>query len=330
MRRRDFITIVGGAAATWSFAAQAQQPNQMRRIGVLLNFAPTDSEAQLRLATLQRKLSSLGWREGQDVQFEVRWGAGNVDWLRTLAKDLVASQPDVIVAHTTPATLAVARETRSIPIVFVNVADPIGDHFVASFVKPGGNITGFTNLEFSLGGKWLELLKKLEPATKRIALMFNPDVTPFAEHIVRSAKAAGPKLGLTPFATPVRHISEIENVISNLNRETDSGLVVFPDSFLAFNREKIVSLISSHRIVAIYPFKYWTETGGLVSYGSETSELYRNAAYYVDRILKGEKPADLPVQAPVKYELVINLKTAKALGLTVPPTLLASADEVIE
>src|SRR5215510_7383044 len=252
MRRRDFITLVGGVTAAWSVGAQAQQPNRMRRIAVLLNFAPTDPEAQLRLETLKQKLSSLGWKDELNVQFELRCGAANVDQLRTFAKELVASQPDVIIAHTSPATAAAARETKLIPIVFINVSDPIGDHYVASFAKPGGNITGLTNIEFSLGAEWLELVKKIAPATKRVALMFNPDVTRYADHIIKSAEAAGPKLALTPFATPVRNISEIENVILMLACEADSGLVVFPDSFLTPNRERIISLISIHRIAAVY------------------------------------------------------------------------------
>ena len=330
MRRRAFITLFGGVAAAWPLAARAQQGERMRRIGVLMTFGEGDSGGQARVAAFREGLQKLGWEEGRNISIDPRWAPANVASIERLAKELVALQPDLILSNNTPTTAALLQQTRTIPIVFAVVSDPVGSGFVASFSRPGGNVTGLTNIQPTMPGKWLELLKEIAPRVNRAALLFNPATATYADHYVNSFKAAAASLGVDAVIASVRDRSELESVISAQAREPNGGLVVMTDSFTSTHRAEITSLAARYRLAAIYPFRFFAELGGLMSYGNDLLDSFRQAASYVDRILKGEKPADLPVQAPTKLELVINLKTAKALGLDLPPTLLARADEVIE
>ena len=331
IRRREFVILLGGSAATaWPFAARAQQPERVRRIGVLMGFAESDPEAQARVAAFREGLQKLGWTERRNIRIDTRWAGLDVEAMQQFAKELVALQPDVILAHTTPATLAVHQETRAIPIVFVQVADPVASGFVASFSRPGGNVTGFTTVEPTMGGKWLEVLKEIAPRVTRVAVLFNPATAPYSELYLNSFKAAAASFGVEAIEAPVRDASTLESVIAAQARKPNSGLIVMPDIFTTGHRAEIILLAARYRLPAVYSFRYFTEIGGLLSYGNDPLDLVRRAATYADRILKGENPSELPVQAPVKFELTINLKTAKALGLDSPPTLLARADEVIE
>jgi putative tryptophan/tyrosine transport system substrate-binding protein len=332
MRRREFITLLGGASAAWPLAAGAEQLGRMRRLGVLTTFSVGDSLAEGWLAAFRKGLEELQWRDGRNVQIEYRRAAGDANRLQAFAKELVAPQPDVIFAVTTPAVAALLRETRAVPIVFAQVSDPVGSGFVASIARPGGNVTGFTNIniESSIGGKWLELVKQVAPAVRRVAMIYNPPTAPFASYYLRPFEAAAPAFGVQTSVAAVDNDVDIENVLDVLAREPGGGFVVLPDTFTGIHREQIVSLASRYRLPAVYPFRWFTEIGGLLSYGLDSDDMFHRAASYVDRVLKGEKPADLPVQGPTKFELIMNLKTAKALGLEVPPTLLARADEVIE
>jgi putative tryptophan/tyrosine transport system substrate-binding protein len=329
VKRRQFITLLGGAAA-WPIAARAQQGDRMRRIGVLMSLAETDPEAQARIAAFRKGLQTLGWAEGRNVRIDIRWAASDAGLMQRFAKELIALQPDLILSHNTPTTASLLQQTRTIPIVFVIVSDPVGSGFVASFPRPGGNITGFTNIEPTMAGKWLELLKEIAPSVARVALLFNPATTPYAEYYLGPLKAAAASFAVEAIAAPVRDAPGLESVVAAHAREPNSGLLVMPDSFMNVHSADIVSLAARHRLPAVYPFHFFAEGGGLLSYGNDLFDNFRRAADYVDRILKGEKPADLPVQAPVKFNLVINLKTARTLGLDVPPSLLATADEVIE
>jgi ABC-type uncharacterized transport system substrate-binding protein len=330
IRRRDFLTLLGGAAAGWPLAARAQRGERMRRIGVLMATAETDPESPSRVAAFQHGLATAGWITGQNVRIDYRWASGEPTRIQVLARELVESQPDVILASTTPSTAALMKETRTIPIVFVVVSDPVGSGFVASIPRPGGNITGFTNIESSLGGKWIQLLKEIAPRVTRVALMFNPETAPFAAFYLRPIETAAPSFAVEPIAKPVRTDSEIESAITDVGRESSSGFIVLPETFTTVHRKSIISAAARNNVPTIYPFRYMASDGGLIAYGVDLVDLFRRAAPYVDRILRGANPADLPVQAPIKFELVINLKTAKALGLQAPPTLLATADEVIE
>ena len=330
MKRRKFITLLGIAAA-WPLAARAQQLNQTRRIGALMGPAENDPEAQSEITAFRRALQDLGWTGDRNVRIAYRWAAGDSDRMRTFAKELVALQPDVILAANTPVVAALLRETRTIPIVFVRVADPIGDGFVPNLARPSGNVTGFAFFEPSLLTKWLGLLKEITPRITRVTAMFNPATAPSGGlHFLRLAEAAAPSLAVELDAGPVHDVAEIERVVAAVAREPNGGLINLPDVFLNVHRELIIELTTRYRVPAIYQYRYFVTGGGLISYGPDVIDQYVRAASYVDRILKGEKPADLPVQAPTKYELVINLKTAKALGLDVPPMLLGRADEVIE
>jgi putative ABC transport system substrate-binding protein len=329
MKRREFITLLGGAA-TWPLAAYAQQGEQMRRIGVLMGYAENDSEAQAWVGAFREGLQKLGWTEGRNIRIDTRWASDDAEAMQRFAQELVALQPDLILSQTTPTTTALLQETRTIPIVFTMVADPVGSAFVASLSRPGGHVTGFATLEGSLGGKWLELLKEIAPRVARVALLFNPATATFAEYFLVPVKAAAASLGVEAIVAPVHAMSELESIIATQAREPNSGLVVLPDSFLQVHRAEVTSLAARYRLPAVYPYRQFAELGGLLSYGTDRLENWRRAAGYVDRILKGEKPADLPVQAPSKYELVLNLKTAKALGLDVPWILQQRADEVIE
>jgi putative tryptophan/tyrosine transport system substrate-binding protein len=330
MKRREFITLLGGAAA-WPLAAGAEQPDQVRRIGVLMGYAESDSDARAWYAAFREALQKLGWTEDRNIQIDTRWATpDDSESMRRLAKELVAPQPNVILSSTTPTTTALLQQTRTIPIVFAIVADPIGSGFVASFARPGGNVTGFTFTEPTMAGKWLELLKEIAPRVVRVAMLFNPVSATYADYWLNPFKAAAPTFAVEAIAAPVRDSSELESVIATQAREPNGGLIVMPDSFTDAHRVEITSLADRYRLPAVYPFRFFTEIGGLLSHGVDRTDNFRRAATYVDRILKGEKPADLPVQAPTKYELVINLKAAKALGLNVPDKLLALADEVIE
>jgi putative ABC transport system substrate-binding protein len=330
MRRRAFITLLGGAAAAWPLAARAQQAERMRRIGVLMSASEHDPEYQADMAAFREGLRKLGWTDGRNIRIDTRWGAADAESMQAFAKELVALQPELIVSQSTPTTAALLQETRTIPIVFAQVVDPIGSRFVASLARPGGNATGFVNLEPTMAGKWLELLKEIAPRVKRVAILFNPTTAPFAEYFLNPFKAAAPSFAVEATAAPVHDASAIEAVVAALAREPNGGLIVMPDSFLNAHRAEVTSLAARHRLPAVYPFRMFAEGGGLLSYGNDVLDQYRRAATYVDRILKGAKPSELPVQAPVKFELVINLKTARALDLDVPVQLQQRADEIIE
>jgi putative ABC transport system substrate-binding protein len=329
VKRREFITLLGGAAA-WPLAARAQQPERVRRIGVLMGWSDMDLEYRARLAAFQEALARLGWMDGQGLRIDVRWTLGDPKRAQFLAKELVELKPDVILSASTPATAALQHETRTIPIVFVVVSDPVGSGFVARLPQPGGNLTGFINIEAALGSKWLELLKEAASRLKRVAAMFNPETAPGnGTYYMDSFMAAARALAVEPVVARVRSDAEIEAAIALMGRE-DGGVVVTSDSFMAVHRATIIAAAIRNKVPAIFDNRAFAPEGGLISYGVNTTELFRRSADYVDRVLRGAKPADLPVQTPTKYELAINLKTAKALGLTVPPSMLAVADEVIE
>ena len=331
LKRREFITLLGGAAAAWPLAAHAQQPERMRRIGVLMGYPESDPEAQAFIAAFRDELKKFGWTEGRNTRIDTRWATlANADLMQQFAKDLVASQLDLILSSTTPTTAALLQQTRAIPIVFVIVADPVGSGFVASFPKPGGNVTGFVVSEGSLPGKWLELLKEIAPRVNRVAFLFNPATAAFAEFYLNPFKATAASFGVKAIVAPIQDTSELESVVATQAREPNGSLIVMPDSFTTAHRVQITSLAARYRLPAVYPYRFYAEIGGLLSYGIDATDNFSRAAAYADRILKGEKPADLPVQAPTKYELVINFKTAKSLGIEVLPSLLARADEVIE
>jgi putative ABC transport system substrate-binding protein len=328
--RREFIVTLGSAVFAWPLAARAQT-ERMRRIGVLMSYAESDSDAQAWYAAFREGLQKLGWTEGHNTQIDTRWATpDDAESMRRFAKGLVALQPDLLLSSTTPTTSALLQQTRTIPIVFAIVADPIGSGFVANFARPGGNVTGFIFTEPTMAGKWLELLKEIAPRITRAAMLFNPTSATYAEYWLKPFKAAAPSFAVEAIAAPVRDRSELETVIAAQAREPNGSLIVMPDSFTDAHRVEITSLAARYRLPAVYPFRFFAEVGGLLSYGVDRTDNFRRAAAYVDRILKGEKPAELPVQAPTKYELVINLKTAKALGLEIPPKLLALADQVIE
>jgi putative ABC transport system substrate-binding protein len=330
LRRRELITFLGGTAA-WPLGARAQQPERLRRIGVLLAFDETDPEAKGQLSGFTHGLSELGWAEGRNLRTDIRWAGDNVNRMQTFARELVALQPDVILAYTTPATAALQRETQTIPIVFTVVGDPIGAGFVAGLPRPGGNITGFITTEASMAGKWLELLTEIAPGLKRAAMMFNPDTaSDHGSYYLPSFEAAAQSVKVAPIAAPIHSDVEIEAAITELGREPGGGLVVMPDAFTLVHRAPIILAAARHNVPAVYSRKVFAKDGGLLSYGLDQADLFRRAAPYVDRILRGAKPSELPVQLPVKFEMFINNKAAKALGINVPVTLLALADEVIE
>jgi putative tryptophan/tyrosine transport system substrate-binding protein len=330
VRRREFITLLGCSATAWPLAARAQQGERVRRIGVLMGgFVANDPEGQARVTAFQGSLQGLGWVGGRSAEIEYRW-APTTDLMQTYAKEIVEWQPDVILGQTTPAVGALMRATPTIPIVFVQVNDPVGQGMVQSLSNPGGHVTGFSAFEFSLGSKWLEILKEIAPHVARVAVIFNPKTAPYFGSFLRPLEAAALSVAVESIATSVHDAAEIERGIALFANVPNGGLIVLPDTFTLVNRAQIIALANEHRLPAIYPFRYHAVDGGLVSYGIDTIDLYRRAASYVDRILRGAKPADLPVQQPTKFELAINLKTAKILGLTFPPGLLATADEVIE
>jgi putative tryptophan/tyrosine transport system substrate-binding protein len=330
VRRRQFLTLLGGALADQVIPANAQEPVRVRTVAALMGFA-NDAEAKARTEAFEKGLESEGWSLGQNLRIEYRYAEGDSIRMQALAKELVELKPDCILGQSTPVAAALMRATRTIPIVFVAVSDPIGSGFVASLARPGGNLTGFTVLHASVAGKYLEILKEMVPQLARAAIMYNPNSVPdagkfFSHPFIESAT----KLKLRPITAEVHYPSQIENAVKNLGTESGSGLVVVPDNFMSVHRDLIISLTAQFRIPAIYPYRYFAEAGGLVSYGVHAIDQFRRAAEYVSRILRGAKPADLPVQAPTKFELVINLKTAKALGLVIPRILLAGAEQVIE
>jgi putative ABC transport system substrate-binding protein len=329
MRRREFITLLSGAAV-WPLAAQAQQTDRMRRIGVLMGYAENDLEAKAWIKGFVEGLKKLGWIEGSNVWIEYRWAAGNVEQLGSYGAELISLKPDVILAGSTPALAAVYQRTRSVPVIFVNVADPIKQGFVSGLARPDGNVTGFTSLEFSMGSKWIETLKEISPSLARAALMFNPETAPYFPAFLGSIETAASSFAVKTIVTPVHDAADVERAISTFAHELNGGIVVVPSTFTTIHRQLIIEQAARHRLPAVYGFSYYAYSGGLISYGINVRDMYSRAASYIDRIFKGAELADLPVQAPTKFELVINLKTAKALELTVPPTLLARANEVIE
>jgi putative ABC transport system substrate-binding protein len=329
MRRRDFLKAIAGSAATvWPLVGRAQQGQRMRRIGVLMNLAADDKEGQARLIAFVQALSDLGWKNASNVQIDTCWGAGDTDRFHQCAAELVALAPDIILAASASTMDPLLNRTRSIPIVFAQVPDPVGSGYVASLAHPGGNVTGFTQFDFGIAAKWLDLLKTIEPSLRRAIVLRDVDTTGAGQF--GAIQSAAQSIGIEVIPTGVRQTSDIENAIVEFARAPKGGLVVTGSAPAAAHRDLVIMLAGRHRLPAIYPFRYFAHSGGLLSYGPTTIDPYISAAGYVDRILKGEKPANLPVQAPTKYELVINAKTAKQLGIDVPPTLLATADEVIE
>jgi putative tryptophan/tyrosine transport system substrate-binding protein len=328
MRRREFIAGLSGAAA-WPLAARAQRPDRVRRIGALMLRDENDPEGKRHYSAFTQALADLGWHDGRNVRMDLRWGGGDINRMRALARELVGLQPDIIVASTTPVTAALQRETRTIPIVFVNVSDPVAKGIVAALNQPGGNITGFGYLEPSLGGKWLELLSGIAPGLKRVAIMFNPDTAPVSA-FMPSFKTAARSLKVVPIVASVHDDVEIEAAIVRLGREPGGGLVVMPDTFTVSHRAPTILAAARNNVPAVYGISEFVKDGGLLSYGVDLADTWRRAATYVDRILRGAKPAELPVQMPRKFEMVLNLKTAKALDLAVSPLIRLRADEVIE
>jgi len=329
MRRRDFITLIGGAAGAWPLAAHAQQPERMRRVGVLTNLSQGDPEDQIRNAAFLQELQPLGWTVGRNVQIDYRWGAGNTDRNRKYAAELVALAPDVILATGSPALDPLQQATRTVPIVFVQITDPVGAGYIESLARPGGNLTGFAIMEYGAGGKWLELLKEIAPDVKRVSVLRDFATTSGVGQFA-AIQSVAPSLGVELRPVGVRDPAEIERTIDAFARDPNGGMVVTASGLAIVHRKLIIALAARHRLPAVYAQRFFVTEGGLISYGHDTIDPYRRAASYVDRILKGEKPADMPVQAPTKFELLINLKTAKAMGLAIPPAVLARADQVIE
>jgi len=332
MQRREFITLIGGAAAsTWSLVAHAQQSDRVRRIGVLMAHAETDPEYQDYLAAFRETLKSFGWTEDRNVKIDTRWGALDDEEVRLRsANELVALQPDLIISQNTPPTASMLQQTHTIPVIFIIVADPVGSGFVRSLARPGGNATGFTIMEPTTAGKWLALLKEIAPRINRVAFSFNPATTPYRDVYLKPFKAAALSLAVEAIAAPVHDVPDLEAILAEEARRLNSGVIIMPDGFMNVHREEVVSLAARYRVPTIYPWRYFTELGGLLSYGNEQRDSFRLAATYADRILKGEKPGELPVQAPTKFELVINMRAAEALGLDVPLHLQQLADKIIE
>jgi putative ABC transport system substrate-binding protein len=330
--RRKFIAALGGTAFAWPLAARAQQPKRVRRIGVLMSRAADDPEGRAQLGAFVQGLQEAGWADGRNVEIAARWAAGDAGQYRKYAAELVALEPDVLLAVSTPAVTALQQASRTVPIVFVGVSNPIGSGFVESFSRPGGNITGFTNLEATIGGKWLGLLKEIAPSIKHASMLFNPETANAGASggvYLQSIEAAAHVLSIELIASPVHNPADIDDVFAGIAKSPDGGLIVMPNAFIFKNRERIVAQAARFQIPTVYPLVMFVKAGGLLSYGVDALDGFRRAPPYVDRILKGEKPANLPVQAPTKFELVINLKTAKELGLTVPQSLFTTA-EIIE
>jgi putative tryptophan/tyrosine transport system substrate-binding protein len=327
MRRREFIGLLGSAVAAWPLASRAQP--SFRRLGVLIGTEPTDAEGAARLAALRKALGLLGWKEGSDLETRVWWSTENTD-IETVATQIVQLKPDVILSNGTPATISFQRQTKDIPVVFTMVTDPVGQGLIKSLAQPDANLTGFTNFEFSMGGKWLGLLKEVSPTVAHVAVLYHPQTAPYAASFLKPLKAGAAASSVQVQPAEIQDASDVERVIATLPTNSNRGLVVIPSVFMSEHRDLIVAAAARHAVPAIYPFRFFATAGGLIAYGADGVDLHSRAASYVDRILKGAKPAELPVQQPNKYELVINRKTARMLGLDVPATLLARADEVIE
>jgi putative ABC transport system substrate-binding protein len=327
MRRRDFIKVIAGSATAWPLIARAQQEEKIKRIGALIGYAEGDPIAKSRVAAFVQGLQQLGWMEGRNLKVEYRFAPGDVHRMRTFAKELIALKPECILTNTTPVTAAVQRETQTVPVVFNLVSDPVGSGFVKSLARPGGNITGFINVESSMASKWVELLKEVVPGVRRIALMFNPDTAPYAQYFLGPFETATHAIGAEAQTARVHNDSEIERTIASIGSQPGGGLILMPDGFMLVHRESINTFAARYRVPVVSGV---SDKDGLVSYTADGNDLFRRSASYVDRILRGAKPSELPVQLPTKFELVINLKTARALGLDMPPTLLATAQEVIE
>jgi putative ABC transport system substrate-binding protein len=329
MIRREFITLLGGAAVAWPLAARAQQGDRVRRIGVLMAYDENDPEGKRRVSALTQALADLGWTDGRNARVDLRWTGADINRIRALAQELVGLQPDIVVANTRTVTLALQRETRTIPIVFVGTGDPVAQRLVPRLDRPGGNITGFGTVEASLGGKWLQLLSEIAPGLTRAAIMFNPDTGPVSS-FMPSLEMAARSLKVEPIIAPVHSDVEIETALVELGREPGGGLVVIAGAFTSTHRAPIISAAARNNVPAVYAYSYYVRDGGLLSYGPDPVDEFRRAATYVDRILRGAKPSELPVQLPTKFEMAVNRKAATALGLAIPPSILLRADEVIE
>ena len=329
MRRRDFFKVIAGSAVGWPLSARAQRPDAMRKIGMIMGFPEGDPQARPRVNAFLAALQELGWNDGGNIKMEYRWAAGEADRIRAAAADLVAQAPDIIVANGSEVTSAVKSYTRAIPIIFVQVSDPVGLGVVESLARPGGNVTGLTHFEYSVSEKWLQLLKEIAPSVSRVVVLLNSS-NPAANGHYRAIEAVVRPLGVQTKLADVKDAAEIEDAISSLTSEPNGGLIILPDNVTLIHRERIVAAAARHRLPAMYPYRYFVAAGGLVCYGVDVTDLFKRAASYVDRVFKGTKPADLPVQGPIKFDWVTNLKTAKALGLTIAPTVLARADEVID
>jgi putative tryptophan/tyrosine transport system substrate-binding protein len=330
MRRRDFIKVIAGSAIAWPLATHAQQPEPMRRIGVLMQYAEGDAEVPSRTSALERSLQKLGWAAGRNLRIDYRFGAGDVERIGTLAAELVALAPDMILTGGFATLTALQQATRTIPIVFVTVTDPVGGGFVQSFARPGGNITGFVPVEPPVAGKWLSVLKELAPNVARVSVMFNPETAPYAAEFLHAAQDAAQSLRVDVTAAAIRTAAEVEATLAALARERGGGLIVMADNAMAVHRKLIIALADRHRIPSIYPYRYYVTDGGLISYGTDQIAEWQQAAAYANAVLRGAKPADLPVQAATKYELVVNLKVAKSLGLDLPLSMLTRIDEMVE
>jgi putative ABC transport system substrate-binding protein len=329
-KRREVVSLLGAAATAWPLMARAQPSNRVRRVGMLMNLSEKDLEAQHLVTAFREVLAQLGWADGSNLRIDYRWAGGDVGRIRAFAKQLVELSPDIIVGYATPSVLALQQETRSIPIVFLSVTDPVGQGLVANLAHPGGNITGFAIFEFSLGTKWMEALKQVVPSLRRVTTIFNPKTAPYYPLYLRAIEEAASSFAVEPIVVEVHDDTEIEHAISTVAREPDGGLTVMPDSFNMVHRRTIIAQVDQYRVPAMYYFPFFAMDGGLISYGPDEIDMFRRTAGYVDHILKGAKASGLPVQQPTSLRLVIHLKTAKALGLDVPPSLLARADEVIE
>ena len=329
MRRREFISFLGCAAVMWPLAARAQQADRLRRIGVLIGYAEDDPETKARLAAFRQRLEKRGWSEGRNAHIDIRFAGSDSSKYGPLAKELIATQPDVILAHTTQVATALQHESRVIPMVFVNVSDPIGSGFVTSLARPGENFTGVLQYEASVVGKWLAMLKEIAPRLERVAVVANPQTSPF-NYFFRAAEAFAPSLAIKLIPSPVATTADIEHAVASVAGASNGGLLLTPDGTTILHRDLLIALAARYKLPAVYAFDFFVTAGGLMSYGTDQDENFRLAASYVDRILRGDKPTDLPVQAPTKFETILNLRTAKALGINIPPGLLVAADEVIE
>jgi putative ABC transport system substrate-binding protein len=330
MRRREFLSVLGGAAVAWPFAARAQQSGRLRRLGMLTSFSENDQEARQRIAALLEGLQALGWTDGRTIRIEYRWAAADIGLLRHHADELIALKPDLIVTGHTVGARLMREAPHPIPTVFVGIADPVGSGVVASLARPGGNVTGFTAFEYAIGGKWLSLLTEIAPRTQRVALLFSTKTAPWAQSFWQSFEAVAPKYSVHPVRMDVHDPADIKRRIEEFAREPNGALLGVPEVTITLHRKLVLALTEQLRLPALYPYRHFPADGGLASYGIDLKDMWRRSATYVDRILKGEKPADLPVQAPTKFEFILNLKTAKALGLTIPQSILIAADEVIE